>query len=184
MEGGELDIETEEGGVVNVNGTGRFNLSSDEGTIIPRLNIEGRSRFNLGRGRVLQVVENLNIGEEAELNTGSGDVDMILAGNYIQKGRLSVDISVEEGRECPVCDRIIGAERVELGRRSKLKIEENGDCRGQRYMLIKYRRLEGRFGEVEIPREHEIEYGYEGKWIALIPKEKRRLMEARVEEME
>lgn len=58
---------------------------------------------------------------------------------------------------------------MRLGERSKLEIKEKRNCKGKSYMLIKYGSLEGVFGDV-IVGNHEVEYGYEGKWIVLLPK--------------
>jgi predicted outer membrane repeat protein len=178
----------EGGGVVNVNGNGEFNLSSTEQSVIPNLNINGRSKFNLGVGTPLEVTGNLTIEQDSVFNivNGGKNVIYIHLGNYTQNGTLKMDIFGSGGNEeWGESDQIIVNSKVSFGEASKLHIIENEDCSKRTYMLIKYRRLEGRFGEVEIPPEHELEYGYEGKWIALIPKEKRRrLMEARVEEVE
>jgi predicted outer membrane repeat protein len=178
----------EGGGVVNVNGNGEFNLSSTEQSVIPNLNINGRSKFNLGVGTPLEVTGNLTIEQDSVFNivNGGKNVIYIHLGNYTQNGTLKMDIFGRGGNEeWGESDQIIVNSKVSFGEASKLHIIENEDCSKRTYMLIKYRVLEGRFGEVEIPPEHELEYGYEGKWIALIPKEKRRrLMEARVEEEE
>jgi hypothetical protein len=125
----------------------------------------------------LKVRETLRIGQRAMFNTVKGRKKVLKVKEYVQEGTLRMEIKREEGKE-----QIKARRLVRLGSRSKLKVERTGNYRGQAYMLIKYGRLEGRFGQLEIPQEHEIEYGYEGKWIALIPK--RRILEARVEEVE
>jgi hypothetical protein len=63
--------------VVNINGSGEFNLSSTEQSIIPNLNINDRSKFNLGIGTPLQVTGNLRIEHDAVFNIGNGGKDVI-----------------------------------------------------------------------------------------------------------
>ncbi|MDR3195766.1 MAG: hypothetical protein LBT58_03180 [Endomicrobium sp.] len=68
-------------------------------------------------------------------------------------------------------DQIIATGNVSLGENSRLHIMETGDCRKKAYMLIRYGSLEGRFGSLLTTTNHDIEYEYEGRWIALLPKE-------------
>jgi predicted outer membrane repeat protein len=130
----------EEGGVVNINGNGEFNLSSEKKTIIGNLNINDRSKFNVGAGSQLKVRETLRIGQGAMFNKVKGRKKVLKVKEYVQEGTLRMEIEKEEVRK-----QIKAKGRVILGRNSKMKIEEKGDCSGQAYMLIKYGRLEGRF---------------------------------------
>jgi predicted outer membrane repeat protein len=109
--------------VVNINGNGQFNLSSAEQSVIPNLNINDRSKVNLGAGTPLQVAGNLRIERDAIFNMGNGEKDIVHTGNYTQNGTLNMDIfgrGVDEwwGES----DQIIASGKVSLGESSKLNI--------------------------------------------------------------
>jgi hypothetical protein len=158
--------------VITINGNGQFNLSCREESIIPNLSINDRSVFNLGANTPLQISDNLRVAQDAVFNAGNGAVDIVLVGNYVQDGTLSMDIFADgnEG-ECSRSNQIIATGNVSLGENSRLHIMENGDCRKKAYMLIRYGSLEGRFGSLLTTSNHDIEYEYEGHWIVLLPKE-------------
>ena len=162
--------------IININGAGEFNLSSREESIIPNLNINDRSKVNLGAGTPLQVAENLRIEHDAVFNIGNGGKDLVHIGNYTQNGTLKMDIfggCMDE--RWGQSDQIIASGKVSLGENSKLNILENGDCRRKAYTLIMYDSLEGRFGSLLLAANHDIEYEYEGRWIVLLPKEEESL---------
>jgi hypothetical protein len=62
------------GGRVDIRGEGRFNLDSEEKTIIENLNIKDRIEFCLGRGAQLDVGKSMEIEEGAMFNVVNGGV--------------------------------------------------------------------------------------------------------------
>jgi hypothetical protein len=147
-------------------------LSSTEETIIPKLNIRGRSEFKLGKGTILQVIKELIVEERGIFNIVNGGKSIVKVGEYVQKGKVEMEVFGDEvgEEEWGRSDQIICEGRVRLRESSRLEIHENGCCRGKSYMLIKYGSLDGRFGSV-LASNHEVEYRYGGKWIVLLPKQ-------------
>jgi outer membrane autotransporter protein len=161
------------GGRVDICGKGKFKLNSNEKTIIEKLNIKDNIEFDLGKGAQidLDVGKSLVVEEGARFNIVNGEVNMVNVGEYVQEGKVDMEVfGGEEGGKWGRSGRIICEGKVRLGERSKLEIREKGYCKGKSYMLIRYGSLEGVFGNVVV-ENHEVEYGYEGKWIVLLPKD-------------
>ncbi|MDR1418279.1 MAG: hypothetical protein LBI80_03890 [Endomicrobium sp.] len=158
------------GSRVDICGNGKFNLNSNEKTIVEKLNIKDNIEFDLGIGLQLDVRKSLVVEQEARFNVVNGEANIVSVGEYVQEGKVDMEVfGGEKGEGWGSSDQIICEGKVRLGERSKLEIRENGYCKGKSYMLIKYGSLEGLFGNV-IVENHEVEYGYEGKWIVLLPK--------------
>ncbi|MDR1244189.1 MAG: autotransporter outer membrane beta-barrel domain-containing protein [Endomicrobium sp.] len=158
------------GGIVDICGKGKFKLNSNEKTIIEKLNIKDNIEFDMGKGAQLEVGKSLMVEEGARLNIVNGGTNRVSVGEYVQEGKVDMEVfGGGEGEEWERSDQIVCEGRVRLGERSKLEIKEKGYCKGKSYMLIRYVSLEGVFGDV-IVENHEVEYGYEGKWIVLLPK--------------
>jgi predicted outer membrane repeat protein len=158
------------GGRVDICGRGKFNLNNNEKTIIENLNIKDNVEFDLGMGAQIDVGKSFVVEEGARFNVVNGGENVVSVGEYVQEGKVDMEVFGGEERveEWGRSDKIICEGRVRLGERSKLEIRENGYCKGKSYMLIRYGSLEGVFGKV-IVENHEVKYGYEGKWIVLLP---------------
>jgi hypothetical protein len=142
--------------IVNINGTGQFNLTSKEKSIIPNLNINENSIFNIGSNTSLQITEKLKIGKDAKFNIGNNKKDNIIyVKDYIQEGTLSFDIFADiiDAEYCK-SDCIISNGKVFLGADSKLKIFTNGipinDGIERKYVLMSYTNLKGKFNKKNV----------------------------------
>ncbi|MDR3257082.1 MAG: hypothetical protein LBT18_05550 [Endomicrobium sp.] len=189
------DAVTSEGSeaIVNINGTGQFNLTSKEESIIPNLNINESSTFNLVSNISLQITEKLKIEKDARFNIGNNKEDIIYVKNYIQEGTLSFDIFTDttDTKYCK-SDRIITDGKVFLDSASKLEIFTNGipmnDRIERKYVLITYASLKGKFNKKNVIfidtdlMEEDINYAIEYKDNRIVfilnPKETRKLLSA------